>query len=261
MSIFAGGHRNQPWVWQVTALCFILGVLLASSLQTVRHINRTGVVLNRVGYPGGATRVSATPAQTVKKHEEEINRLRARNTELENAIGKGKGEETVLNDELQKVKILAGLTPVKGPGVVISLKDSERQTGSLLRTSEVTKGIIHDIDLQAVVHELFASGAEAVSVNGQRVVGRTAIRCVGPTIQINSVPISVPFIVRAIGNRDTLFAGLNLQMGVLDQIRQFDPAMVRMDKVDQVELPAFAESTEVKYAKPVVKPVGGEKGR
>jgi uncharacterized protein YlxW (UPF0749 family) len=212
-----------------------------------------------VGYP--AARVTTSATQTVIKHEGEINRLRARNTELENAIGKGRGEEKVLNDELQKVKILAGLTPVKGPGVVITLKDSGRQTESLLRTSELSKGIIHDIDLQAVVHELFASGAEAVSVNDQRVVGRTAIRCVGPTIQINSVPISVPFVIRAIGNPDTLFAGLNLQMGVLDQIRQFDPGMVNMQKVDGVELPAFAESTEVKYAKPVVKPDGSRKDR
>lgn len=259
MSIFAAGHRNQPWVWQVTTLCFILGVLLASSLQTVRHINRSGVVLNRVGYP--AARVSTSPTQALRKHEEEINRLRARNTELENAIGKGRGEEKVLNDELQKVKILAGLTPVKGPGVVITLNDSSRQTGSLLRTSERSGGIIHDIDLQAVVHELFASGAEAVSVNGQRVVGRTAIRCVGPTVQINSVPISVPFIVRAIGNSETLSSGLNLQMGVLDQIRQFDPAMVKMEKVAIVELPAYAESTEVKYAKPVVKPKAVEKDK
>jgi uncharacterized protein YlxW (UPF0749 family) len=213
------------------------------------------VQVNRVGYPQVA-RVVTTPAQAVRKHEEEINRLRGRITELENAIGKGRGEEKVLNDELQKTKILAGLTPVKGPGVVITLNDSDRQNGSLLRTSELSRGIIHDIDLQAVVHELFASGAEAVSVNGQRVVGRTAIRCVGPTVQINAVPISIPFVVRAIGNPDTLYAGLNLQLGVLDQIRQYDQAMVKMEKLQEAELPAYTESTEVKYAKPVVKPDG-----
>ena len=215
--------------------------------------------MNRVGYP--AARVAATPTQAVRKHQEEINLLRARITELENAMGKGKGEEKVLNDELQKTKILAGLTPVQGPGVIITLKDSARQSGSLLRTSELSRGIIHDIDLQAVVHELFASGAEAVSVNGQRVVGRTAIRCVGPTVQINSVPIAVPFIVRGIGDPDTLFSGLNLQMGVLDQIRQYDAAMVKMEKVKLVELPGYAESTDIKYAEPVVKPKAEEKDR
>jgi uncharacterized protein YlxW (UPF0749 family) len=204
-------------------------------------------------------RYTNSATQTVRKHEEEINRLRARNTELENAIGKGRGEEKVLNDELQKVKILAGLTPVRGPGVIITLKDSERQNDTLLRTSELSRGIIHDIDLQAVVHELFASGAEAVTVNGHRVIGNTAIRCVGPTVQINSVPIAVPFVVRAIGNPDTLYNGLNLQMGVLDQIRQYDAAMVKMERVDELELKAFSGSTEVKYAKPVVNPQGGEK--
>ncbi len=259
MGIFTAGHRNQPWLWQVTALCFILGVLLASSLQTVRHINRSGLVMDRVGWP--RARVSQTPIQTVRRHEEEINRLRARNTELENAIGKGRGEEKLLNDELQKNKILAGLTPVKGPGVVITLNDSARQSGSLMRTSEMSRGIIHDIDLQAVVHELFASGAEAVSVNGHRVVGRTALRCVGPAVQINSVPIAVPFVVRAIGNPDTLYGGLNMQLGVLDQIRQYDAAMVKMERVAQVELPAFTGSTEVKYAKPVVNPTGAEKDK
>ena len=260
MGIFTAGHRNQPWVWQVTALCFILGALLASSLQTVRHINRSGFQVNRIGYP--AARVVQTPTQTVRKQDEEINRLRARNTELENSIGKGLGQEKVLNDELQKTKILAGLTPVYGPGVVITLTDSARQSGgSLMRTSELSRGIIHDIDLQAVVHELFASGAEGVSVNGHRVVARTALRCVGPTVQINSVPIAVPFVIRALGDPDVLYSGLNLQMGVLDQIRQFDPAMVKMEKVQEVELPAFTGSTEVKFAKPVVKPKGGEKDK
>ena len=74
MSIFAAGHRSPPWVWQVTALCFILGVLLASSLQTVRHIKFAGVQVNRVGYPSPVARVVTTPAQAVLKHEEEINR-------------------------------------------------------------------------------------------------------------------------------------------------------------------------------------------
>ena len=252
MNVFTAGHRNQPWVWQVTGLCFILGVLLAGSLQTVRSINRSGM-------PGGR-RVGTGPAlpagihnEKVAEQAEEINRLQKELTKLQNSLGTENGVRKALNDELQKVKIFSGLTEVKGPGVVVTLQDSKRATATTRSTTDVAIGIIHDFDLQAVIYELGQSGAEVTAVNNQRIVGRTSLRCVGPTILVNNVPLVPPYIITAIGDPDTLFGGLNLPAGVLEPMRRFDPAMVTVEKKTDIMIPAYTGSTEVKHAKPTVK--------
>lgn len=75
MNVFTSGSRQQPWVWQVTGLCFILGVLLAGSLQTVRNINRSGAAsLGRIGFI--SPRPSQTDVQETKKLQDEISKVR-----------------------------------------------------------------------------------------------------------------------------------------------------------------------------------------
>src|SRR3989440_7347909 len=119
MNAFTTGHRNQPWVWQVTGLCFVLGLLLAASLQTVRSISRSGAATGRVGVPPP---LSPVRADMMREKDKEIASLRQHNTDLENSLGNGTRQRKVLNDELQRVKILAGLTEVKGPGIVLTLQ-------------------------------------------------------------------------------------------------------------------------------------------
>src|SRR5262245_5528898 len=126
MNVFTTGHRNQPWVWQVTGLCFILGLLLAAALQTVRSISRSGYGTNRVGVPPAFN----ANADAIRQRDKEIDRLQKQNTKLENSLGEGTRGQKTLNEELQRVKILAGLTPVKGPGIVITLQDSKKRPAS-----------------------------------------------------------------------------------------------------------------------------------
>jgi uncharacterized protein YlxW (UPF0749 family) len=246
MNVFTSGHRHQPWVWQITGLCFILGILLAGSLQTVRNVHRSGVG-GRLGQAGVGP---VTRVETVKKLEKEIASLRESKTKMENSLAEGDTRLKTLNEELQKVKGLAGLTEVKGPGIILVLQDSEKRPQSS-RIADAPNFIIHDTDLQQAVNELYASGAEAIAINNQRLINRSAIRCVGPTIQVNGVPITPPFEIKAIGDANTLCNGLNLPLGVLDSLRRADPKMVRLEKRSEIVLPAYTGSTEVRYAKPV----------
>jgi uncharacterized protein YlxW (UPF0749 family) len=247
MSVFSGSAQHKKsWVWQVTALCLILGFLLSGSLRTVNFIRREGGGRERVGFaPTGAV----VKPETVRKLEKEITELRERNTKLENSMSLGGGQLKALNEGLQQAKQLAGLTEVTGPGVVLTLMDSKKRPPSG-RSFELDKYIIHDIDLQQVVNEMFASGAEAVAVKDQRVTSRTAIRCVGPTIQVNGVPISPPYVILAIGDSGTLAGGLNLPFGVLDSIRRYDPEMFKLETKTKITIPAYTGSTEMRYAKP-----------
>ncbi len=250
MNVFTSGSRQQPWVWQVTGLCFILGVLLAGSLQTVRNINRSGAAsLGRIGFI--SPRPSQTDVQETKKLQDEISKVREEKTKLEETLAKGTGLAKTLNEELQKTKLLAGLTEVRGPGVVLIIQDSKKGPPSN-RQFEKPNYIIHDYTLQQAINELNASGAEAISINGQRIISRTPIRCVGPTAIVNDVRTGSPFEIRAIGDADTLWSSLNLPDGYIDvMFRAYDPEMCRIEKRKSVVVPGYTGSTEVRYARPI----------
>ncbi len=173
----------------------------------------------------------------LQKVNNEVTNLRQENTKLQNAmVGNGK-QSQVLNDALQQVKLLAGLTDVEGPGLTVTLRDSEKSDlGDMDR-------IIHDTDVLRVVNELWACTAEAVEVNGHRIGPGTSIRCAGPVIYIDGSRVSSPIAIRAIGDPDTLIGGMRLPGGVLDDIRGTDNSMVSIDKVAKHRFKAYSGPT------------------
>lgn len=193
---------------------------------------------------------NASRLDTIRKLEREIADLRNSKTALENSLAKGSNQVKTLNDELQQSKMLAGLTDVAGPGIVLKLQDSPKGAPSN-RQFDQQKYIIHDVDLQQVVSELLAAGAEATSIGEQRVTSRTAIRCVGPTIQVNGVPVAPPFVVQAIGDPATLQGALNLPGGLLDGLRWIDKGMCQVERKPRIVLRGYTGSTEMKVARTV----------
>jgi uncharacterized protein YlxW (UPF0749 family) len=246
MSVFSANIRHRSFYWQISVLCFVLGLLLAAAWNTTQQLNRAGGVSARTGfYYGSGAQVAVEKAVD---YQSEIRKLRLRNTELENNAAKGKNNDDTIktiNKELQDTKLLAGLTEVEGQGVEVVLSDSKKRSDFPFDQNN----LIHDADINAIVNELKASGAEAIEVNGQRVVASTAIRCLGPVVSVNDVRSAPPVIIKAVGSADTLYTGLNIQDGVLDQIRRYDPAMVRMEKKKLLHLPAFTGSTTLHYAR------------
>lgn len=116
------------------------------------------------------------------------------------------GNQTaVLKETLEKRKMQAGYTDLQGEGVVIKLEDSQRE----LREGENPNDlVIHDQDILILLNDLKVAGAEALSVNGQRIVGNTEIKCTGATIKVNGFTYGQPFIIKAIGNPEQLEAAV-----------------------------------------------------
>lgn len=253
MSVFSSSITHRSYYWQISALCFVLGLLLAAAWHTANQINRSGVGTNRAGFSYGTG--AQVAASKVKEYEAEIKKKSEYITELENKVAKGTSAASTLNEELQKTKFLAGLTEVVGPGIVVTLTDSQKPPVAP-GDQFLQKNLIHDVDVLNVVNELKATGAEAISVSGggakdgQRVVSVSAIRCVGPVVHVNGVPVAPPYVIQAVGETETLYNGLNIQGGVLDELRRYDPAMVRVEKKKKLRLPAFSGSTQPKYARP-----------
>ena len=173
--------------------------------------------------------------------------------EYRNASAKTDDTVALIKKELDTANLLAGVSAVKGPGITVTLDDSAAIEKIAIDAGYYNNNvyIIHDTDIMSIMNELSVAGAEAFSVNGQRIISTSAIRCVGPLIQINGINLSAPFTITAIGNPETLVGSLNLRGGIISEIKaaQID---VTIEKHEEVTVPAYDKIVEYKYAVPVV---------
>jgi len=253
-SVFASQIRNRPWVRQVTILSALFGALLATSLKTQDRIRGEGLPSMR---PQKMAAAWAEMRETVNAQKKKIADLQANLTRYQAAAAKETDNSKLLYDDLRKANVLAGLVAVRGPGIVVTLRDAKERPS---RPDDLTPEaytelmrdfIIHDSDIQAVVNELRAAGAEAIAINDQRVVATTAIRCVGPVVVVNNSPTNgSPVRIQAVGDPDTLQSAMAIANGIADQYKPIDPSMFSMDKVKDMTLPAYAGATPLRYAQP-----------
>lgn len=175
----------------------------------------------------------------------EISSLRTQVTQMQ----AGEDREDLLRSELNKARILAGLTEVTGPGVVIEMNDSQKvaQPGQ-----DPNVFLIHDTDLKDVINASFGAGAEALSVNGQRFVSRTEVVCAGNVIMVNGVRVAPPFEILVIGDPAVLESGLNMRGGVVYNM-QFWGIEVKIRQEQNITIPAYKGSLDFKFAQPVEK--------
>ena len=159
----------------------------------------------------------------------------------------------LIKKDLDESNILAGITSVKGSGITVTLDDTAaiEEINQLAGYNNPNVYIIHDTDILSIINELSAAGAEAFSVNGQRILANTAIRCVGPLIQINGVNLSAPYVISAIGKPETMVGALNLRGGIVSEMRT-DNISVTIEKQEEIIIPEYTGLIDYKYVTPVV---------
>ncbi|MGZ4446828.1 MAG: DUF881 domain-containing protein [Nocardioides sp.] len=108
---------------------------------------------------------------------------------------------------IEQLKDPAGLEPRSGPGVTVTLTDAPEE---LISTTQLDRNrlVVHQQDIQAVVNAMWSGGATAVTVNGQRIITTTGIKCEGNAVQLQGVPYSQPYVISGVGD----------QTGMLDAI-------------------------------------------
>jgi len=114
-----------------------------------------------------------------------------------------------------ELEMAAGLVPVEGPAVTVSLDDAPRRDGRPALSDDPDDLVVHQQDVQAVVNALWAGGAEAMTLMGQRIVSTSAVRCVGNTVILHGRVYGPPFVVTAVGDPDPLRDALESDPGVL----------------------------------------------
>ncbi len=162
---------------------------------------------------------------------------------------KSDGSHTALKAELARLQVLSGVYALHGQGIEIVLDDSKigNKAGQ-----NPNLYIIHDEDLLRVLNELRAAGAEAISLNDQRIVAMSEVRCAGPTVSVNNVRSAPPYVIRAIGNPRNLTSALQLRGGVVDTFK-FWGIQVKISSADDLYLPAFGGVRNYEFARAVQK--------
>ena len=141
---------------------------------------------------------------------------------------------------------LLGITNLVGQGVEITIKDDPNATRENIGILEdISSHIVHDADLRFIVNELKNAGAEAISINGQRLVNTTAITCIGNVIQVNDERITSPFVIKAIGFPESL-AGVDRPGGYIELLKE-KGIVVNIKKVNSVEIPKYTGVISAKY--------------
>lgn len=222
-------------------VCLLLGIMISIQFRVQKDIKKSNAMQR--------TEELVVRLQDSEKQREALER---EVSDLRNRIAEmASGADTIkaLSAELENMRLALGLVDLKGPGVTVLMEDSKRAAKP---GDDPNAFLIHDDDVLRVINELRASGAEAISVNGQRVMARTEVRCVGPTISVNGVRLSPPIVIHAIGNADTMEAGLKMRGGVIDAVAVWG-IEVKVKKETEVIVPAYKGSLKFEYAMPVKK--------
>jgi len=106
----------------------------------------------------------------------------------------------------------AGLTPVTGDGITIIMQDA--QLDDNVENINYADYIVHDADINGIINELRIHGAEAISINGERIIGTSRLVCAGPTIFLNVSRYPPPYVIKAIGDPDELYEAINQMTSV-----------------------------------------------
>jgi len=186
----------------------------------------------------------------IKGLEEEIANQENQIENIRNAIDELQkqditGDLQELQDELKISKIIAGLTPVAGRGIIITLDDNT-EGFKISGQSDPNKNLIHYEHLLNIISELKVGSAEAISINGLRLITSSEIRCVGNVILVNTTRIAPPFEIRAIGS-PRLLSEIALS-GELEILKASNYP-VTLEEKEEVIISAYKGSLQFSHAK------------
>jgi uncharacterized protein YlxW (UPF0749 family) len=251
-------HRRGFRSWHLgAALAFVVaGLLFATTAVSSKGLDlRAASITDLDG--------------VVRAEKERSDELKARLAELNrqvDALSHQVNDASVarLQEQVDQLREPAGFSPVSGPGLTVVLDDAPQSEIDKARDGEdgvsLDELIVHQQDIQAVVNALWAGGAEAMTIQGQRVISTTGIKCVGNTVMLHGVPYSPPYRIAAIGDPVQLDASLDAS-DYIDAYRNVAAAHgLGYDVTPSVhlEFPAYEGSTDLEYAKAYT---GSESGR
>ena len=231
----------------------VVFVLVFGITWQIKGVRKNSAVDSQI-----STRIE-TLQNDYKKELEKNEDLLTQIVELQGDIAKYReqasqnGDATeILKTEVNRAEMVAGLTDVEGTGITVTLKDGTAQNAGTTGTviMDENYGIVHDSYVLMFLNELRAAGAEALSINDERILATSEIRCAGPTISINNTKKAAPFEIKAIGDPDTLENALKMPGGAVEQMK-FYGIDITIKRSNKLIIKKYTGSSTYKYASPV----------
>jgi uncharacterized protein YlxW (UPF0749 family) len=248
----ASAHRGSVWRFGVPVVCLLAGLLLSATYSV------SG---------GDEIRRSDAPrlVDLVREAQQSVDRLTAQRDSLATTMdthhGGSPGADAALaaiTDKSARLAVDAGLDPMRGPGLVVTLNDAQRDAeGRFPRDASPDDLVVHQQDIEAVLNALWSAGAEGIQMQDQRIIGTSAPRCVGNTLLLNGRTYSPPYVVTAIGDPGAMQAALAASPLVTlykQYVMRFGLGYSEEPRAE-VELVEHTEPVRMQFAKPAG-PVG-----
>jgi uncharacterized protein YlxW (UPF0749 family) len=194
--------RRRPWTrWRVVTP---VAVLLSGALFAVSALNSGGTDLRPGRYTDLASLVR-TESRQYAALQAQVSRLGDEVDELTESVDNS--QVRALRAQARALESPAGLLEQAGPGVTVVLTDAPEEVAESSQ-QDPNLLVVHQQDIQAVVNALWAGGATAVTIQGQRVVSTTGIKCIGNSVQLQGVPYSQPYTISGVGDPTALSAAI-----------------------------------------------------
>jgi len=233
-----GLQRLREALFRPSRAQLVVGVLLAAlGFAAITQVRTNNTDNTYAGYrEQDLVDVLSALADTSQRAQRQINQLEVSRRRLEQNRQAQSAAIAAAQKQAQELSILAGLVPVTGPGIRMTVTEGPRP-----------------IDVDSVldtIEELRSAGAEAMQVNGEvRLVAQSSVQPAPGGLEIDGTLISSPYVVDAIGDPHTLSGALNLVDGPVAQFRDAD-ATVEIDEHDSLDITAVRQPSTPQYAQP-----------
>ena len=214
-------------------VCFVLSAVMFAQFKTVEKTDITSKEAMK------ESELRTTLSNWKTKYEETDKKLQETKTKIAEYKEKGENNQetlALLEQELKEANLLLGKTEVTGKGVVVTLSDN-------------TENNIDIYDILQLLNELKLAGAEAISINGVRIVNSTDVALINNSyIKIDDNRLNSPYVVKAIGDPVKLESGLmQKDSGYMDKIIKAMDKTATVERQDNIVIPKYDGKMTIKY--------------
>ena len=242
---FLRGRRPSVWSVLVPVVALLAGLLFATSGRTAHGTDL------RAGETTELSELIRQRNQVVARQDEQLAEMQREVQRLTEQVASRDGAVRAASSAADAGALSAALVPLTGQGVVITLDDAPaRSDGKLPTGARPDDVVIHQSDVQAVVNALWAAAADGVAIMDRRLIGTSAVRCVGNTLLLQGRTYSPPFVVTAIADP----AVVRAQLAASPQVRVFQQAVEAFGLTfdirerNEVLLPEYDGPLDLEYA-------------
>lgn len=223
-------------------LNFIIGIVIAINIKNLSG-NQTFVTLKTIKEVENQIEIERVEVENLNKL---ILEKKSNIAKYEIEIEDTGSIKSILEKELNNAKVITGFEDVSGDGVIVTISDSERE---MQDWEYANNFVIHDRDVTMVINDLKIAGAEAISINGERLTTFSEIKCSGPTITINESTYGQPFVIKAIGDKKFLKSAMEGSDSEMNLKKYLYDVGFEVEEKDEIIIHKYSGEFNFEYIK------------